>query len=337
MFSPDHPRASINLTLLVLPDFSLLSLSSFTDRFAAFRPEFAGNNDVCISWTLITSDGKPVRSSCGVTVSSNGSAESHSITPEACNYFVIFGRRDIYQTSYIPSGIKPLLIDVISKDISVISVDRAAFLLAELRLIRDKISISHRQKADFLEAFPSLQASFSDDLVISDNIWYCPGSYASTAASELIIKKKNNILEFTSLYLSQTLSENAGFSCCQIQDINFHPELSKALKFIITNIAHGPDIREMLQFCGVSKKMLDRLIFRETGRTLRQIISDLRIEVAYALMKDKKKSLFEIAGGCGFSSTADFSRFFKNRTGITPGLWQYEYFIKANDQAKQGC
>lgn len=334
MLSPDHPRTSIKLTLLVMPDFSLLSLCSFTDRFAAFRHEFAGNNDVSVSWTLITSDGKPVNSSCGVTIASNGSADNHRISSETCNYFVIFGGKDIYQTSDIPSGIKPLLIDVISKDITVVSVDRAAFLLAELRLIRDNIFISHSQKADFLEALPSLQASFSDDLVIADNFWYCPGRNASAAASELIIKKKNNILEFISLHLSQTLSENAGISCSQIQDINFHPELSKALRFIITNIAHGPDTREMLQFCGVSKKMLDRLIFRETGRTLLQIISDLRVEVAYILMKDKKKSLSEIAGGCGFSSATDFSRFFKNRTGITPGLWQYEYFIKVNGQAK---
>ena len=64
----------------------------------------------------------------------------------------------------------------------------------------------------------------------------------------------------------------------------------------------------------------------DEGESYRNILDDLRRDLAIGLLSDSTKNLAEIADMLGFSETSAFHRAFKKWTGIRPG----EYRSTAN-------
>ena len=57
---------------------------------------------------------------------------------------------------------------------------------------------------------------------------------------------------------------------------------------------------------------------RSTGKTLRDFVEDVRLEIAVNLLINTDKTLTEIAYECGFSSQSYFSYAFKKKMNVTP-------------------
>ncbi|MGE0078706.1 MAG: helix-turn-helix domain-containing protein [Bacteroidales bacterium] len=80
------------------------------------------------------------------------------------------------------------------------------------------------------------------------------------------------------------------------------------------------DIAHELQ---VSRTTLSNLINKEEGQNFYSWINSLRIEYSKALItKNPGYTINQIALEAGFSETSNFSRTFKNITGITPSEWR---------------
>lgn len=56
----------------------------------------------------------------------------------------------------------------------------------------------------------------------------------------------------------------------------------------------------------------------KTGRNISDYISDKRFENAIKMLKESTHSVEEIAFECGFSAASSFTRFFKNKSGVSP-------------------
>lgn len=67
-----------------------------------------------------------------------------------------------------------------------------------------------------------------------------------------------------------------------------------------------------------SKSYLKKLFKKNTGYSIMDYYTHLKIERAKILIKDGKMSVSEIAGLLGYSSIHYFSRVFKNKTGLSP-------------------
>ena len=61
-----------------------------------------------------------------------------------------------------------------------------------------------------------------------------------------------------------------------------------------------------------------------TGKTLVELITDLRMELAQKLLAQKELPVKEIAGRCGYSDQFYFSRIFKKQTGLSPKEYRGE-------------
>lgn len=68
----------------------------------------------------------------------------------------------------------------------------------------------------------------------------------------------------------------------------------------------------------IDKYYLCRLFKEKTGIRLSDYLSDKVLDKSSKLLESTSCSVEEIAQKCGFSSTASFTRFFKNKRGITP-------------------
>ena len=58
------------------------------------------------------------------------------------------------------------------------------------------------------------------------------------------------------------------------------------------------------------------------GRTPHQFVSQMRLDLAKRMLVDRHRSLSDIALSTGFSSQSNFSRAFRDATGITPGAYR---------------
>jgi len=63
---------------------------------------------------------------------------------------------------------------------------------------------------------------------------------------------------------------------------------------------------------------LSRLFKQKTGLNLSDYISDIRVQKAKELLQDMNMKIYEVAQALGYSSSANFVRFFRKATGISP-------------------
>ena len=73
---------------------------------------------------------------------------------------------------------------------------------------------------------------------------------------------------------------------------------------------------------GLSLRHWNRLFTAFTGLPPGEYLADCRLKLARKLLSDSDLPIKEIAPCCGFAHPADFIRFFKKHTGISPGCFR---------------
>lgn len=82
-----------------------------------------------------------------------------------------------------------------------------------------------------------------------------------------------------------------------------------------------PTIGEVSRLLGISSRTLQRQLF-EDGTTFRDVLRDVRHELALRYLRDSSCSVTEVSFLLGFSETAAFSRAFKRWTGVAPSQFR---------------
>ena len=81
-------------------------------------------------------------------------------------------------------------------------------------------------------------------------------------------------------------------------------------------------LSEISQILHIDKYYLCRLFKQQTGIKLSDYLSEKVFEKCRKLLESSNSSLEEIALQCGFSSQSSLSRFFKNKSGVTPANYR---------------
>lgn len=72
----------------------------------------------------------------------------------------------------------------------------------------------------------------------------------------------------------------------------------------------------------LSPAYLSNLFKKETGQTIGQYITMVRIQMAKELLNDETLKLYQIAKACGYSNQNYFSKAFKKNVGINPSKYR---------------
>lgn len=75
------------------------------------------------------------------------------------------------------------------------------------------------------------------------------------------------------------------------------------------------DLAEMLH---LSPRQLNRIIKKSYGKSYREKLTEIRLEIALGFLKNTDKSITDISEELGYSSEASFSAFIKRTTGKSP-------------------
>lgn len=75
----------------------------------------------------------------------------------------------------------------------------------------------------------------------------------------------------------------------------------------------------------LSRRQLDRIIQKQYGVTFRQKRSQIRFTVACDLLRNSKETIAKISEELGYSTPSNFTSFFKEINGMTPGQYREQF------------
>jgi AraC-like DNA-binding protein len=111
--------------------------------------------------------------------------------------------------------------------------------------------------------------------------------------------------------------------------------IKKAKYFMEEHIYGVLPVGEMLSELGVSASTLARAFHNYTGLSQHQYFLQMKISKAKVLLEEKDKSIKEVALLLGFEDQYYFSRFFRNRTGMSPSDWVKRSSIPPAQQGRR--
>ncbi len=109
--------------------------------------------------------------------------------------------------------------------------------------------------------------------------------------------------------------------------VDYVERVNRAIDYIVHNLDQPLRLEHVAGVACFSPFHFHRVFRSLVGETLNQFVKRLRLERALFLMAhDSQRPLTEVALSCGFSSSSDFSRNFRQRYGVPPSALDLETF-----------
>ena len=109
--------------------------------------------------------------------------------------------------------------------------------------------------------------------------------------------------------------------------MDYVERVNRAIDHIVRNLARPLSLEAVSGAAGFSPFHFHRVFKSLLGETLSQFVKRQRLERALYLMSHAPgRSLTDVALDCGFASSSDFSRSFKQQFGLPPSVFDLETF-----------
>jgi len=96
----------------------------------------------------------------------------------------------------------------------------------------------------------------------------------------------------------------------------------RLIEFVEENLSSNIGLDDLAELAGYSPDHFSRLFKRCLGQPPYQYVLTRRVERAKAMLKDQDRSISKVATACGFATQAHLNAAFKQRTGVTPGVYR---------------
>ncbi len=123
--------------------------------------------------------------------------------------------------------------------------------------------------------------------------------------------------------------------------LDYVDRVNRAIDFVVQNLDRPLPLAAVARAAGFSPFHFHRIFRSIVGESLNEFVKRVRLEHAVTLLsRDLRsqrpgKSLTEVALASGFSSSADFSRCFKQRYGVPPSQFDVQSFREKQRQEWQ--
>lgn len=103
-------------------------------------------------------------------------------------------------------------------------------------------------------------------------------------------------------------------------------DMPRSLALAINRVMADPyrdwRVTEVVRCSGVNRAALQALFRRHRGESIHEFLLRLRVDQARQLLADHRLAVKEVSARLNFSNEFYFSRFFRNRTGLSPSSYR---------------
>lgn len=109
--------------------------------------------------------------------------------------------------------------------------------------------------------------------------------------------------------------------------LDYVARVNRAIDYVLENLERPLKLEDVARSACFSSFHFHRVFRSILGETLNQFVKRLRLERALRMLSHQQdRSLTDVALACGFGSSSDFSRSFKQRYGVAPSAFDIATF-----------
>ena len=304
----------LHLGFLLLPEYSMIA---FTSGIEPLRMANRLSGKTLYQWSVITTDGEPVKSSSQLTVLADKALQD----AQSLNMLFVCGGVNVQH--YADKSTLFWLKKLEKMQISMGAICTGTYLLAKAGLLDNhRCTIHWENMASMREEFPNIIVS-SELFEIDNNRYTCAGGVATLDLMLNLIKKQHG------KELAAAISEE--FILERIRNQNDRqriplkqflgtgqPKLIEAVTLMESNIEEPMSLDELAYHVGLSRRQLERLFQKYLKCVPTRYYLELRLKRARELLLQTSKSIVDVAFACGFVSAPHFSKCYRDMFGIAP-------------------
>lgn len=305
---------TITVTILALPETSMMTLSSIIDPLRAANRL---SRLRLFSWKIVSLSGDPVKLTCGIEIQVSGLLHSDA----SGDVFIVvagFNERRHAPDSYLATIRK-----VAQQHQTVFAVEAGTWLLARAEVITSHQVTTHWEDLENLAYAYSNLHVVGQRYVIDGNIWSSGGASPNLDMMLHYLRTTQNrslALDVASVFIynetSAASDAQAIVSLGRIEQLE--PRLAKAINIMQDHIEEPVAISIIANNLGLSVRSLEILSKRHLGATPGAYYLRLRLQAARRFTLDSDSSILDISIRSGFNSLSALSRAFKRRYGMSP-------------------
>ena len=318
-------EASLSICILLLPGSSMMSLASTLDPLRAAN-RVSGRS--LFEWKLVSFDGKPATLTCDIPIP----VESALSTEESGDLFLVVAG---FNQDLLAGRAELRKLRQLAPRFSMIGgVEAGSWILARAGLLDGRHATTHWEDLeDFMLKFPQVHVS-PERYVIDPPVLTTGGASPTFSLMLRLIRSRYGYplaLEVASAFIHDDRVSDSDVQSLVPQGslTRIEPRLAEAIREMEKTLEAPLSIREIAASARISIRMLEHL-FRQTLQTTpAAFYRRLRLHSARRLVVDTRLNLQDIAIRTGFSSSAAFSRTFKQYYQQTPGECRRQASVKA--------
>ena len=313
IFEPSSEK--LRVTLLVLPDSSMMSLASALDPMRAAN---RNANHRLFDWNLATLNGKTARLTCDLPV------EPNIVLDESSSGDVLIVIASFHQQRHAGPSHLRLIRKIAGNYAAVGGIEAGSWILARCGLLHNRAATTHWEDLeDFGNAFP--QVKLRADRFVIDGKFFTTGGASPTFDFMLYLIRRRYgyplAIEVSSVFIYDGVH-----SATDTQPLvslgmleNSEPRVAGAIHVMEQHIDELVAIDDIAQRVRLSVRMLEYLFRQTLDMSPAAYYRRLRLQTARRMVVDTRLQLQEVAIRTGFNSLSSFSRGFKNQYQQTPG------------------
>ena len=333
------PRQSSTILFYLTPEFTMLAFSSALESLRLANQALKRD---AYDWRLVSSDGKPVKASCGISIATDISltqARAMLVNGAPPRMAMVCAGRNVQ--NHCDRELLGWLRECRNKRVAIGAICTGAHLLARTGLLNNKRCTIHWENySSFAEEFPTAELS-SHIFEIDDGIYTCAGG---TTPLEMMLE-----------LIGHDCGMDVAVEVCQqavLASVRDRSERQR-LPFAIPGHASSPNLRKVIRLMeenitdplalgtisdriGISRRQMERYFRTVFDCSPHRYYLRLRIERAKSLLQQTSMQIVDIAIACGFVSASHFSKTFRQLLGESPGECRQERVIKLSGWKRNG-
>ncbi|WP_287106979.1 GlxA family transcriptional regulator [Mesorhizobium sp.] len=300
------------------------SLQAFSSAVEALRLANEVLESEIYAWRVVSDDGHPVRSSCGLTISVDTSLKEE--------------RGLLGKTGWSPSvavicgGSHPLSVnralhgwlrECRARKLCLVGIASGVFSIAQTGLADGRRCAVHwEQFPSFVEQFPcvaAVQAAYE----IDGDTYSCSGGDAAFDMFLQFVKEDyespiaNRVCEKATAMTVREPGDRQRLPLHAGAAIN-HDALLKIIEQMERHIDEPVALEDMAASSRLSRRQVERIFSKQIGRSPARYYLEMRLERAHLLILNSHLPIVEIAMACGFVSASHFSKAYRENYRLTP-------------------